>query len=438
MRDIVAQWAADPTRDLPDRLIEANLLAPEEKSLIESFMNEALRARDGDIDRVIESLGGRQFVDASLHSLSAGPREPGSQDVTVKGPQPVYLDERRDKAPGVEETPGRYTGESEYARGGMGRVLLVHDEHLGREVAMKELLPASARQRPPQTPVGQGLEMVSRFLREARVTGQLEHPSIVPVYELGRRRDGTIYYTMKLVRGKTLGDTIRDAKTLQGRMAYLTNFIDLCQAIAYAHSRGVIHRDIKPGNVMIGEFGETVVLDWGLAKSNKERDPELDKMEETLRQLRLGTTLEQKDTTHGHVLGTPTYMPPEQASGQLSEVDERSDVYSLGAVLYELLAGARPFIGSSVGDILNKVIDQEPKPITLYEPDAPPELIAICKKAMSKISKDRYATARELAAEIENFLSGALVGAYQYSLKEQLRRWMRRNKTLVATSALAT
>jgi serine/threonine-protein kinase len=156
----------------------------------------------------------------------------------------------------------------------MGRVLLVHDEYLGRSIALKELLPLSAPADPSQkpSPMRQTASVVARFLQEARITGQLEHPSIVPVYELGRRHDGTLYYTMKLVKGKTLSQALRDCRSLQERLALLPNFVDLCQAIAYAHNRGVIHRDIKPGNVMVGQFGETVVLDWGLAKVRNSED----------------------------------------------------------------------------------------------------------------------------------------------------------------------
>ncbi|MBL7650519.1 MAG: protein kinase, partial [Candidatus Hydrogenedentes bacterium] len=157
--------------------------------------------------------------------------------------------------PGVEETPGRYTLHGEYARGGVGRVLLVHDEHLGRDVALKELLPLPAEAADSPTPIRISMSKLARFLQEARITGQLEHPSIVPVYELGRRRDGSLYYTMKLVRGKTLSHVLRDSPAIVDRLSMLPHFLDLCHAIAYAHSRGVLHRDIKPSNVMIGEFG---------------------------------------------------------------------------------------------------------------------------------------------------------------------------------------
>ncbi|CAN0591236.1 unnamed protein product, partial [Laminaria digitata] len=164
----------------------------------------------------------------------------------------------------TEEHEGRYSGEREVGRGGLGRGAATYDRHLARQVAKKELL--TAEQEAAQAGSGSQSQAVARFLREARVTAQLEHPNIVPVYELGRRDGGELYYTMKLVRGRTLKAAIAAADDMQDRLSLLSHFVDLCQAIAYAHSRGVIHRDIKPDNVMIGEFGETLVLDWGVAK----------------------------------------------------------------------------------------------------------------------------------------------------------------------------
>ena len=181
--------------------------------------------------------------------------------------------EREELFSDLAETSGRYKHVSDFAQGGMGRILLVHDQQLRRSVALKELLPHS----PPSGPQGEGAphkypaSSAARFLQEARLTGQLEHPSIVPVYELGRRQDGTLYYTMRLVKGKTLSEALRECHSLSERLGLLSNFLDLCQAIAYAHSRGVIHRDIKPENVVVGDFGETVVLDWGLAKARGTR-----------------------------------------------------------------------------------------------------------------------------------------------------------------------
>lgn len=342
-----------------------------------------------------------------------------------------------DKAGAVPETPGRYTCITEYARGGMGRVLLVNDAHLNRDVALKELLPgvygdAAATPTPMRTSAG----LVSRFLQEARITGQLEHPSIVPVYELGQRDDGSIYYTMKLVRGRTLGKAIAQAGTLEERIKLLPHFVDLCQAIAYAHSRRVIHRDLKPANVMVGEFGETVVLDWGLAKIREREDAHASGIEETIRVLRLGDR-DAVETAYGQALGTPSYMPPEQARGLLDSVDEHSDIYSLGAILYELITGSAPYTGKSAHDVLCKVLEDHPDPIKKRVPNAPPELIAICERAMQRDPSKRYASAKEIAEEIGRFQSGALVSAHRYSVADRVARFVHRHKAIVATATAA-
>jgi len=309
---------------------------------------------------------------------------------------------------GIHEVPGRYSQLGEYSRGGMGRILLVHDQTIGRDVALKELLPES-RGGNGDTPVRQSTAVVARFLREAQLTGQLEHPSIVPVYEMGRRADGRLYYTMKLVRGKTLGEALAEKKTLGERLKLLPHVVDLCQAIAYAHSRGVIHRDLKPRNVMVGEFGETVVIDWGLAKTRSEGDaaaPAAAGSEMPGRVLRPADAVSAYQTSDGRVLGTAAYMPPEQAAGDLKRVDERSDVYALGAVLYEVLTGRPPFTGTSAEEVLNKVVAERSAPVLRVERRVPPELAAICERAMARDPADRHGSARELADDIQAFITG--------------------------------
>ncbi len=268
---------------------------------------------------------------------------------------------------------------------------------------------------------------MSRFLREARVTGQLEHPSIVPVYEIGTKEDGTPYYTMRLVRGATLSSAIRTAKSLHDRLRLLPHFRDLCNAVAYAHSRGVVHRDIKPDNIMIGQFGETVLLDWGLAKVRGQTDDRADEMAEGLSALR---TVSGPHTISGKAFGTPAYMSPEQARGFIEEIDERSDIYALGAVLYEILTGYPPFEGRTAAEIVAKVITEEPVPITALVPDAPPDLCAVVAKTIAKRKENRYASARDVAREIETYMAGGRIGAYEYSAWEILKRFVRRNRAL--------
>ncbi|MBI4560298.1 MAG: protein kinase [Candidatus Hydrogenedentes bacterium] len=436
--EVAATWAIDPSRDLGRRLVEAGLISAKDEQMIGGLVSEAVRAHGGSAADTLRSFGGNEILQRSF--LGALELTESGALVTRPGPQPAHIALDQLDVPAVEETPGRYTHVSEYARGGMGRVLLVHDQHFGRNVALKELLPAStspdaATEIP--SPVRLSAPYVARFLQEARITGQLEHPSIVPVYELGHRRDGTLYYTMKLVRGQTLSKTLAQAGTLENRLKYVGHFLGLCHAIAYAHDRAVVHRDIKPANVMVGEFGETVVIDWGLAKVKGREDLISDDLQKTIHGLRLGEETQLTKTTYGHALGTPNYMPPEQALGQLEQVDERSDVYALGAALYELLTGKPPYNAGTVLAILDQVISQSPTPITALEPNAPAELVAICERAMQRNQAERYQSAKELASEIDRFLTGAMVQAYSYGFGEHLRRFVKRHRAAVTTTAAA-
>ena len=435
--DAAATWATDPSRDLGELLAQSGALPEKDRKLIAGLVDEAVRIHDGDTSAALASFGGEDQVRLSFQGTIVRTESGGVATVLASEASIEFLS--RDSVTGVQESPGRYTYLNEYGRGGMGRVLLVYDEHLARDVALKELLPeldpGTATGQP--SPVRLSASIMSRFLQEARITGQLEHPSIVPVYELGHRRDGTVYYTMKLVRGKTLDRAIRESGSLHERLGLLPHFVDLCQAIAYAHHRGVIHRDIKPSNVMVGEFGETVVLDWGLAKAKNKEDAHAAGLAEIIRAMNVGDVASGAKTTYGQVLGTPVYMPPEQARGEIDKVDERSDVYSLGAVLYELLTGKLPFEIPSEGRAIRTVLDGEPAPIPTIEPEAPPELVAICQRAMQKDPSDRYDSARELATEVQRFQSGALVKAYAYKFSELLKRFAVRHKAILITASIA-
>jgi len=433
MAATAAAWLADPSVPLAQRLVEQHLLTERDRVLLERLADEAIRAHGGDTAETLLSFGGEEQV----RRMFPDPVSWTELDAikTVPMTRAASLGETGTEVSGVEETPGRYTMVSHYAKGGMGRVLLVHDEYLARTVAFKELLPVSPEAGLPQepTPIRQTASLVARFLQEAKLTGQLEHPSIVPVYELGRRQDGTPYYTMKLVKGKTLYEALRGRRDLSERLALLSNFVDLCQAIAYAHSRGVIHRDIKPGNVMVGQFGETVVLDWGLAKVRDGEDVNIDDIERTMRSLKMEGKEALPDTAYGLALGTPHYMPPEQAEGRLDAIDERSDVYSLGAVLYEILTNATPYTGKSTREVLDKVINSRPTPVLEQVPDVPPALAGICEKALQRNPADRYQSAVELAEDVQRFVTGSLVRAYQYSMKEMLAHYYKKHRAVVNT-----
>lgn len=334
--------------------------------------------------------------------------------------------------PGVtHEHAGRYSvsddeAKSELGRGGIGRVFVALDGHLEREVAIKELLPAVVEADGPAA-----LQAVTRFLREARVTGRLEHPNIVPVYELGKRADGTLYYTMRVVRGRTLSRAIAEARTLSERLALVNHFSGLCQAMAYAHSRGVVHRDIKPDNVMIGEFGETVVLDWGMAKVT---GVEVDGDDSSV-----GPPREQSDgelTIDGSLCGTPLYMSPEQAEGLVKEVDERSDVWALGVVLHTILLGRPPFSGRTIPEIVAKVKAGAFERLRVVDPEIPRELAAVAERALRPKKEERYESAREIARDIQAYQAGARVLAYEYSSWELAKRFIQRQRAAVTASAI--
>ncbi|HOD51213.1 MAG TPA: WD40 repeat domain-containing serine/threonine-protein kinase [Candidatus Hydrogenedentes bacterium] len=437
LMDVAGAWATDPSRSVADRLVQGGALSEQLRELIDRLVDEAIRAHEGDTAATLQTFGGTEQVNESfggalLLTDTDGVTKPAPPLFPEPSPQTASL-------AAVFEAPGRYTHVSEYGRGGMGRVLLVHDESLGRDIALKELLPAGIgdADATAASPMRLSMQYLARFIQEARLTGQLQHPSIVPVYELGRRADGTLYYTMKLVRGSPLSRVIREAQSLGQRLGMISQFADLCQAIAYAHSRGVIHRDIKPANVLVGEFGETVVIDWGVAKVKDREDVHADGLAETIRMLNLGEDVDLAKTGYGHIVGTPVYMPPEQAAGDLEQVNERSDVYGLGAVLYSILTGRAPYEGGSTADILRKVRQEEPVPVPDLAPETPAELAAICKRAMARDPAKRYQSAKELADEVERFLSGALVQAYTYSFADHLRRFIGRHKAAVATAGIA-
>jgi len=310
----------------------------------------------------------------------------------------------------------RYQLGNEVGRGGLGRVLKARDDVLDRPVAVKELLttdPGSHR----------------RFVREALITARLQHPSIIPVYDAGRRNGRSPFYAMKLVGGRPLDRAISEAKTLAERLALLPQVLAVADAIAYAHSQRIIHRDLKPANVLVGEFGETIVIDWGLAKDLSVDDREA-------RSAGPFRSVSTEHTVEGSVLGTPGYMAPEQAAGE--DVDERADVYALGAILYHVVSGKMPHEGTTIDEVIEKVIKGEVKPLRQRVKEVPSDLAAIVDKAMATDPAARYPTARELAEDLRRFQTGQLVGARRYSIVQRLVRWIARHRAIAAVSAVAT
>ena len=318
-----------------------------------------------------------------------------------------------------------------HARGGMGEVFLAHDDEVDRDVALKAIQPRFA----------DDVTSRARFLLEAQVTGGLEHPGVVPVYGLGHYADGRPFYTMRFVKGDSLQEAVarfheadkpnRDPgeRTLALR-GLLGRFADVCNAVAYAHDRGVLHRDLKPGNILLGPYGETLVVDWGLAKAGGRGAAS--SAEAPLQP----TTVDERAVTHaGDVLGTPQYMSPEQAAGRREDLGAASDVYSLGATLYHLLTGQAPIGKGSINEVLEKVREGRFTRPRQVKPAVPPALEAVCLKAMALRPEDRYAGALELAEEVERWLADQPMRAYREGLRQRWARWRRRNKTAVAAGA---
>jgi hypothetical protein len=307
----------------------------------------------------------------------------------------------------------------------MGRVVEAEDAVLGRTVALKETLEDDDDAR-------------RRFEREVRITARLEHPSIVPVYDAGRTAGGLPFYVMRRLTGRPLDHIIRAAPTLDERLTYVPNVLSVLDAVGHAHRRGIIHRDLKPANVLIGELGETVVIDWGLAKVLGETDPSPDGGAAAGAAPpplpALGDALTDR-TVAGTVVGTPGFMPPEQAVGD--DVDARSDVYALGATLYHLLAGNPPYAGSRPSEILDRTVAEPPPPLTERVPGVPPDLVTIVDKAMAADPEARYRDAAAMGEDLRRFLSGQLVAAHHYSSRERLIRYVRRHRTVLGVLALA-
>lgn len=321
-----------------------------------------------------------------------------------------------------------YTLNTVYGEGGLGRVWRARDSQLNRDVALKVLRPRHSK-RP---------DVLMGFLKEAQITGQLEHPGIVPVYQVGRASEtGQPFYTMRLVHGQTLSDAIKQFHHRQRsgerdpleQRRLLGAFTAVCNAIAYAHSRGVLHRDLKPDNVVLGDFGEVIVLDWGLAKLAGEDDTQ---------QTRVTLTegVGSEATLAGAVMGTPAFMAPEQAKGNIERIGPQTDVYGLGGILFNLLTGAVPHRGKMVRKVLQDITIQPTPSPKSADPSVPAPLDAVVMKAMAKFPDERYSTATELAKDVECWLADEPVSVYREPWLTRAARWARRHKTWVAGTAV--
>jgi serine/threonine protein kinase/formylglycine-generating enzyme required for sulfatase activity len=422
------RWALDKSRALDQVLVEQGVLAESRRDVLQELVEEHLAAHCNDVEKCLTTLGYSTF-----------PLEPLGEAIVadilisrtmLETPSP----EGDNGVPPSNPAPGnglRFRVVRSLARGGLGEVFVAEDSELHREVALKTL----------QARFADDPESRARFLLEAEITGRLEHPGIVPVYGLTVGADGRPFYAMRLIKGETLLEAIRrfhqgeetgsppGERTLALR-DLLTRFIATCYALAYAHSRGVLHRDLKPANILLGPYGETLVVDWGLAKTLGQR--EASSSETTLHPVALGDS---GGTEAGQVMGTPAYVSPEQAAGLHERLGPPSDVYSLGATLYHLLTGQAPFSGGTSQDVLDRVKAGQFLPPRQVNRTVPRPLEAICLKAMALRPEDRYGSARSLAADLEHWLADEPVTALRDGPVARGKRWIRHHTTLATTFA---
>jgi serine/threonine-protein kinase len=438
--DAFSRWVHDRAVPLDAVLRDRGALKPDEYDLLQALVAKYMERFGGDPQKSLQhvsSIGSlrdelSRIADADLHASLA-----------------IVSAARNDEDPyrtigtasSVESSSGgtRFRILRPHATGGLGQVSVALDRELDRPVALKEI-----QDRHADEPHSR-----ARFVQEAEITGKLEHPGIIPVYGLGHDVSGRPFYAMRFIQGDSLKQAIeafhsdpvlkkdptKKASTLR---ELLRRFTDVCNAVAYAHSRGVLHRDLKPGNIMLGPYGETLVVDWGLAKAAGTTEPDqsaaLGATPLLSGPIRLSDQSSSRcETVAGTTIGTPEYASPEQVTGAIDRLSPRSDVYGLGATLYSLLAGRAPVESRDLCEVLRRVERGEISPLRSLDPSVPKPLEAICRKAMATHPEDRYDSAAALAKDVTRWLDDEPVTAYRDPLFARAGRWMRRHRTLVTS-----
>lgn len=521
--DVQAETLIQENQPVLDPSEDASRADHEVPSIMATMVEQARAAQEARSGGTVSAMP----FNAAFAQRSTASKQSYDNETRVGGAKPAAP-----KREGTTSGADRYQLIDNFAHGGLGNIWKAEDKAIRREVAFKELLPKALRNK----------AVVERFIEEAQITGQLEHPGIVPIYDIGYQENGAPFYSMKLVRGSNLEKAIEAMHSLprnssERNLAFtrlLRQFISVCQAVGFAHEKGVLHRDLKPLNIMVGEFGETLVLDWGLAKlvdvvgeqtisSNRsdvnapdddilasdataDREtviapgPEPREGETLVESAATGSaatgsspkisstgTLDAKsanlsaavsaatsggkanaslpgsnrtqspstvagtgqrlvssdarsagsETMMGQVMGTPAYMPPEQAQGLINELDPRSDIYSLGGILYKILTNLQPVGRGKVAEVMKAVIAGQVKPPRTIDATIPKALEAICLKALSKVKTDRYSKALDLAADVEAYLADEPVSVYAEPWTDRAWRWIKRHRTFVFSSGAA-
>jgi WD40 repeat protein/tRNA A-37 threonylcarbamoyl transferase component Bud32/Flp pilus assembly protein TadD len=419
-------WVLDKTKPLGQILVEQEALQPAQRALLEPLVEAHLERHGGDIEKSLAAVPLPSPLRHDLHSLGDGEVQASLAQLSTPTGAEGEAAPHSTAADATSLAGRRYQVLRPHGKGGLGEVFVALDQELRREVALKEI-----RSEHADDPHSRG-----RFVREAEITGGLEHPGVVPVHGLGTYDDGRPFYAMRFIQGETLKDAIDRYQSGTGGWtlrALLTRFVAVCNTVAYAHSRGVLHRDLKPANVMLGRFGETLLVDWGLAKPLGESAGPGDG-DATVGPVLVPGLVEGIETQAGAALGTPAYMSPEQALGRLDQTGPASDIYGLGATLYTVLTGRPPVEGKDTAEVLGKAQRGEWLPPRRVKADVPAPLDAICRKALALRPEQRYGTALELAADVERWLADEPVAAYAEPWMVRARRWMRRHRTLVSTA----
>jgi serine/threonine-protein kinase len=431
-------WTLEKSRALSDILLDRGVLEPDDKTLLETLVKRHMTRHRDDLEESLSSLAKPNVLASTLETIEDPDIQETLSRISLPRTEPMYSPDASVTAPHPapgEPIAGRYHIVKLHDQGGIGSVFVAVDGEVNRQVALKQL-------RDDRVHTAQDR---LRFVQEAEITGNLEHPGIVPVYGMGKFSDGRPYYAMRFIDGDNLKSAIlalhADGKETQNpgqwRLEFqsvLRRFLVVCETVAYAHERGVIHRDLKPHNILLGKHGETLVVDWGLAKVVGRRDPEQTPDDLTVRP---PSTSDLDPTDAGLQLGTPAFMSPEQAMGEVDQLTFATDIYSLGATLYMLLTGRAPFLGSDRAVVASMVRSGEFPTPRQVKPSLDLAINAICLKAMALNPENRYATPRALAEDLERWMADQPVMALpKEPFSTRRSRWIRHHRSLISNAAV--